>query len=473
MTRLLLSISLAVLICCNVSARQAESLQSAANQAATNQLIDVLVNDMDELIPGQYAPDSESAIRLREIAKAYLARNEQKVGQLLGELTTSQPEVPPRDLLLAGLAYATNNPNNGRVLLERGAVKDGSHPGFPLAFARLALLQNRYYDSITLAEKAREANQASRFPPAVKRFYEVESVALLTVIEMRRNEFKAAENYAQQWAELAPKDDKMFLAAAELKFKQGKTEPASNLLDQRSVGKKIEFPSAVILGKWFQAGGNSDEHAKWITKGFRENPESKLAQIEYAVVLLRTELFDEALEVVKKYEAAHGVTPDSELVRGRIAFSREDYQTAGKLFSKLFQLQPNNFEHAYLNTLAMLENPDQEVKRQAVPLAQRAFQLFPNNQSATALLGWALVNTDNVEQGSQIIKRAQAMGGMLPDTAYFLAHVMQLEDRKPQAIRILDQVVGAPGIFLFRSRAKSMLQDLMMKNSLPSPGGDN
>lgn len=448
---------------------QNDSLQTAANQTAANRLVDVIANDLNELIPGDYEPESDSANRLIEIANAYVSRNEQKVKQLLDELAAAEPTAPPRELLLAGMAYATNNPNNGRIQLERGAIRFKKHPGFPLIFARLALLQNRFYDAVSLAEKARTINQDSGLSDEIRKFYDVGSVALLTVVEMRRNELSVAEDYARQWASLAPSDDKMLLASAEIKFKQDRIESATEFLEQRNAQKKTDFPTEVIIGKWYQSDGKTGLQATWITQGFEKYPNNKLAQIEYAVVLLRSEKFEQALDVVKTYEAANGATPDSELIKGRIAFSREDYKTSYELFSKLSKLQPNNFEHAYLNILAMLENPDAQIKQQAVPLAQRAYQLFPNNSLAVALLGWALVKTDNVQQGGEIIKRALDMGGMLPDPGYFLAVVMHQDGRTAQASQILEQIVTTPEIFLFRSRAKGLLESITLKNSLPNP----
>ncbi len=461
---------LAVSITVSSGWSQDNSLQTAANQAAIERLAKTLVTDMDELIPGEYAADSESRKILVDIARAYIERQQSVVETRINDLRAVDPNVPPTELLLAGLAFATNNPSAGSVLLERGAIQYRQHPGFPLAFSRLALLQNRFYDSVALNEKAIAVNQTSTMDARLKKHYRTESVALMAVIEIRRNELANAEKFAREWEQLAPQDDKMLLASAEIRFKQQKLESAVAFLQQRSAAKQAEVPTEVVIGKWYQVQGDNNNYSKWIGDAYQKAPQNKLIQIEYAAVLLRQEKFDETLKVISDFEKTHGETFDSRLIKGRIAFSNQNYRQSSSILADLFRQQPNHFESAYLYVLSLLENPDDAIKKQAVVVAQRTYQRFPNNQLALAAMGWALLNTGSIEAGGELIQKAATSTRLLPDTAYFLAEFMSSQNRNAQAKRILEPTLASTDVFLFRARAQALLEKIRSQDNLPNPG---
>lgn len=463
-----------------VQTAQAPAARPAARQTdqlteeQRKQLSQRLAQELDDLIPGIYADGSKEKQKLEQATAFFIKLNEEKLRSTLSELAAADPNVPPQELLLAGLAYATNNLARGKAILEQSSVRHRNHPGFPLAFARLAILQNRYFDAIALAEKAQTVNRSANISVEAKSFYESEILDVLTTTELRRNELKQAEQNALKWEQLDPKEDKMLVATAEIKFLQNKLDKSVAYLNRRSDTLANEFPTEGIVAKWYLAKSDVDNYSKWIQQAFDKHGNNGFVQVEYAAWLLRKEEFSKAMSVLKSFESKSGETAQSKIIKGRIAFSQQQYASAEPIFADLFQRQPNNLEHMYLYALALLENPDTQKQRQGAQLAQRNFQLNPGNQLTSSILGWALYKTGSKEVGRDLLMRTAEAGNMLPDTAYLVAQMMAEEGRASQAKIILSPFINTPAIFIYRARAKELLATLGSDSGtdaeLPGPG---
>lgn len=454
----------------NRAPQQQPSSELTAEQR--QQLTQRLAKEMDDLIPGEYADQSKQKQKLNEAANFFIDLDEKKLRSSLSELASMDPNVPPQELLLAGLAYATNNLTRGKAILEQSAVQHREHPGFPLAFARLAILQARYFDAAALAEKTQSLNRSSRLSAEAKSFYELEILDVLTSVELSRNELPQAQQYVQRWEQIAPDNDKMLVSAAEINFLQDKADQAVAYLNRRSRKAADELPTEGILAKWYLARGDIEQYGKWVRQGFEKHKTNRFIQVEYAAWLLRQEDFTQALAVIKKYESGGGETTQSKLIKGRIAFSQQQYGSAETMFADLFQRQPNNLEHMYLYSLTLLENPDKRKQQQGAQLAQRNFQLNPTNQLTSSILGWAMYKTGNKEVGGELLSRIAEAGKLLPDTAYLVARMMVSEGRASMAKTVLDPHVKSPAIFIYRARAKELLTSLNSSDgagNLPGP----
>ncbi len=436
---------------------------------AKKTLVDQLVMELDQLIPGEYTEDSARRVQLIEIANLFAEGNEPGLRDKLTELSAADPNVPPQDLLLAGMAFESNNSLQGKLLLERAGTLDRQHPGIPLAFGQLAISQGRMFDAQTLIEKAQSLLQASELGAEAKRFYELAALNSLTIVEIRRNELKRAREVAKQWEQLAPDDDQMLLTTAEIEFLLEKVDAAQSLLERRSEKQLAEIPTEIVLAKWFRNKNDMENYAKWVQAAWSKDPANPLTQLEYAAWQLRLDEFDTAAAAIESYEAKNGESLESQGLKGRIAFSQEDYAAAESWFAALYRQQPNNFEFSYLYVLSLLESNDPQKLQQAVTIAQRNYQVLPNNQLAAASMGWALLKIGKLDLGQQLLTQASKAGDMLPDTAYFLAAMMIDQNRNLQAKVLLDPFLNSKQIFLYRSVANRLLKEIDSGEDLPDP----
>ena len=465
----LIATAIVLLVAATATTLPAQTQNAGDNDQNRQKIFDRLEKEINDLIPGEYAEDSPEKAALGDIVYAFMASNQSKISESLTKLIKLDPKVPPRELLLAGLAYASNSPVSGKALLEQAAIRQPDHPAIPLAFARLALVQGRYFDALACIEKTQRTNSASKLDAELKKEYELACVDSLTIIEIRRLELQSAENYARQWEALAPKSDKMFLASAEIKFLQERIDEATAYLNQRSADKQFEAPTEVIVAKWYQSKNDVVNYGKWMESAYKKTPENPVTQLEYAAWLIRREDFENAERILDEYESKNEKSMQTMLVRGRVAFAKEDFVTSQNVFTQLVQQQPGNLEHVYFLILTLLESKDTNQIQQAVQLAQRTYQAYPNNQLSMATVGWALYVAGNKEVGQELILQAKNMGQTQPDTAYFLAKTLVDGDRKAQAKIALSPFLKSPAVFVFRKRAQKLYDSLQSSDDLPDP----
>ena len=445
----------------------------AAQPAATEPdpaLLQRIAEEIESIVPRAYADGSEEKQLVQKIATAYLQRKVSVSFKLLDELSRLDQTLPPRNLILAAMAFATNNPLQGRNLLERVGADHREHPGVSLAFSRLALLQGRYFEAMSLALACNEFAKSSNNEEVTKKYYITESCNTMTVIELRRNDLDRAEEWARKWAELDPTSNEMLIASAEIAFQRGDYEKSEQQLRRRDSEAVSELPTEVILAKWFRAKSDYKLLEKWATDANQKYPENPVVQLEYAGWLLRCGRYDEVEKIVVAFESKNGESLDSASLRGRLAFGRQQFAKATADFARIYQQQPNNFENSSLYVFALLETGSQESLQQAFGIAQRNYQAFPNSQLAVLAMSNTLAKMGRAAVADQLLERAARMGNIMPDTAYFMAEKLNREERGLQAKIMLDSFMDSRDTFIYREKAKALIESIGTGDAtLPEP----
>ena len=92
-----------------------------AEQQQTEKMFKQLVQELNNLIPGDPASNPEQQKVIGDAVKAFQARDAKLVIELMTAQSLTDPNFPPADVMLAGLSFAIQDPKSGRVLLERAA----------------------------------------------------------------------------------------------------------------------------------------------------------------------------------------------------------------------------------------------------------------------------------------------------------------------------------------------------------------
>lgn len=464
--------SIAILVCqfcAHDSTAQTASDDAGAGVADSTAMVQRIAVEIESLLPKKYAEKSDEKKLVMQVARALIVeRQAPKAIKLLEELALKDPSLPPKNLILAGISFATNNAQQGRSLLERVGADYREHPGVSLAFSRLALMQGRYFEAMALAENANELAQSQQHDEAVRTYYSIEAYNSMTVIEMRRNDFGRAKDLAQKWAALDPGNNEMFLTTAEIAFQSQEYSKSVELLDRRAEATKQKLPTEIVMAKWYRSKSDFKSLELWVTKAVKKHPENPVVQLEHAAWLLRVGKYDEVESVVTAFETKNGASLDSLSLKGRVAFGRGNYDLAAEQFGQIYSRQPNNFENSSMYVFSLLETQGQQNNQQGINLAQRNFQTLPNNQLAALAMSVALKKAGKANLSSQLLERAARMGEILPDTAFFMASKLNGDGRGLQAKIMLDSFMESRAMFLYRERAQELI-DSIGADSLPEP----
>ena len=446
------------------------SERDAAN-ANRQRVIQTIVEELAALIPGGVDAGTDQAKGLLEIANRFVERDGKGLEEALDKLEQIEPALPPRGLLMAGIHFVLNNGQVGQQLLEQAAVKHPDHPAISLAFARLAIAQNRLTDALALAEKGvrQLESAADTLNETQRRHYQLQLLDVRSLVAMRQGRYDDALQRVQQWETLKADDPKMLIKRAEIEFHRGNIETSQEYIAKFRSVTPNSLPSELILARWYRAKGDLDGLATWIQKAANQYPDNDTVQLEYANWALGNEDFTRASKAIQDVEARSGESPTTQLMKGRIAFAQGAYGLAETIFDELNQQQPNSFDIANMLGLSLAESADPEKQTRAIQIAQRNLQSLPNSQVAQAALGWALLKKGDLQNARAIFTRVARMPQLAPEIAYFMASLLEQEGKTAQAKIVLEPALEQQGLFLYRKPAEELKVRLEGTTDLPEP----
>lgn len=431
------------------------------NRAA---LLERLTAEVAALTPGNL---EQPASLKGEVSAAIALLFEGKVEPLrqkLEELRTAHPQLPPVQLTMAAIYFALNNAGEGLRLLEEVATAHPELPTVYTAFSRLAIVQRRRTDALALLDKARAKVDGGAWSEQERSHFELAWLDAMSDLMMLRRDFGEARKYLDQILSRKADDSRTIMRLAEVDFSQDKQADSLKRL-QRFSELNPERPSPeLMMASMYAAAKRLAEADEWVEKARQAQPENPKVLLDYASWMLDREKFSEASSAL---DALGKLNPDQlagKLLRAKLAFASRDYVTAEKMLGELRVSDPGNPDVANLWALALAENPDEGKRQRAVEVAAQNSQLQPQNPMAAAILGWALLRQNDQKQAEEWLGRASQGQRLTPEMAYFLAKFLQASGEKEQALKLVTQALEQPGLFLYRTSARELRQELINAN---------
>ncbi|MFT5300634.1 MAG: putative Zn-dependent protease [Mariniblastus sp.] len=442
----------------NSAASQGTASQDA-NTDASRQAFGKLVIELDNLIPGSIQEDPEQKKVVEEAVTAFQLRDANRVIEILEIQNAKDPDFPPTDLLLAGLTFATNDTQSGRVLLERAGIKYPNSPAVYSAFARLAINEGRTVDGLALLEKMTRTLVDTKLSEKAKAFYNMQLLDGMSDVAMRQLRFDDARKYLSELRRLFPQNSKALMVSAELEFKEKNIDKAVEFLKQLRARIPQTRSPETIIGSWYQRINEPAEAKTWILKAASNYPKNPQVQLEVAAWAVNEELFPTASAAIKQAEI-NGETPLSKSLKAKIAFANGSYAIAESHYEALSKMQPDNIDSANMYALSLIESNEPNKKKLALEIANRNFRALPNNVVSQATLGYINLRMGDVEQAKAALGRALQTNNASPEIRYFGATVLKAINQPENARTVLQSALDHKGLFLYRTPAQKLMSEL-------------
>ena len=446
--------------------RQAQANQR--NQVANSKL---LFDEIENLIPGGVEEGSATEKEIRKAIDAFLKSDVKKTTEILELVATAEKDksdFPPQELLVAGMWFASKNPQRGLLMLEKTAVENPNYPGIFSAFARLAISQNRLTDALALLEKADRLLKSEEFSEVEKNHFRNIYLDAMMDLSMRRENYKMAREFANRCQELEPDTPKVLLTLAELEFQEGKIKSSREYLTKL----KEVFPTArvpeLILAGWYERKSDADNTEKYVRMAAESYPDDQTVQLQFADFSIEREEFKNAQSALEKIERARGENRFTLALKAKIAFANEAYGLAQTHYEKLVKLAPRDANLINLYALSLAESENEEEKKKAYSIALQRYQQAPNSPLSIASLGWISWKLDNKQQAQQLLQRAAQTPRLAPEVAFFLATTLHSQEKSQQAKLILAPALESKKFFFYRNAAKRLMKEIDA-SSLPAP----
>lgn len=454
----------------------ASSALGANQQESRQRIVETLMAEANEMIPGDVDSSPERKTAALGYVNAFVDGDGEKVISLIKAQKQTDPLYPPTELIVAAMQFAVNNGAVGRQTLEKAALENPEYPGIFIAFARLAINENRQSDSLALLEKAKRLVDSGSWSEVENQHFQERYLDSLADVMMRYEKWNEANAILNQLEQISSGKPKTLVRQAEIAYRQQDADRSLRLLSQFSSkmadeGTESRRPE-LMLATWFNRDGKTDEAQKWVELANENYPDDVDVMAEYADWMVGRERYADARIAIERIVKAKGETVATKFIKGKIAFAQGGYGLAEAHFSELSLREPGNFELANLWALSLIESRDQEKRQKALQVAQRNVQVQPNNGVALGILGWVFYKLGDPNQAQNWLNRAAQTRVNSPEISYFVATILSEQGQTAQAKQIIDAAVKHQGVFLYREPAVELQKSLAKKeeaNELPTP----
>ncbi len=430
---------------------------NAASEA--EKIVNALFKEISDLTPGG-TNDKSLRAGITEAIQTFLAGDGVKANEQFDVLHEKFPLLPPSAFLMASLYYSTGNAQEANRRLEEAAETDPELPSIYNAFGRIAISQNRMTDALVLLEKSQAVADAGTFSEVEMAFFQKNHEDAMADLMLIRNDFGSARKYLESLIAKYPNMTKTIYRLAQLDFRQGNTDAALKQLENfKRFSPGARVPELMIASMLVQ-GDKEKEAGAWVDKALAKYPNDNKVLLEYVDWMIAHENF----EAVDKILASNGEKisnlPAVVMLKGKMAFARQQYEEAESFFSELRATEPSNIEVSTMLAIAMAERNDPGKLEKAVQMATQNMQLQQQNAIVMAVLGYLLLKQEKVQLAGEWLNRASASGNVPPETAFYIASFLQKQGDKVRATELVNSALSNKGLFLYRLPAQQLQKEL-------------
>ena len=437
------------------------SIAAQTNQEAVKRATENVRQAISVLIPGGIVEGTERKAQLDAVIDKFGRGLARDAMEDLKRICAADSELPPPEIIMAGLTFAIGDNKSGIALLENGATRFPDYPGVYLSFAQLALNAGRVTDASLHADKTASLLESTEFTAAQKEHFLKQYYEIAASIFSRRKQDAQANEMLERLQAVTPDRPFYFFSKAELAFRAGDSDTALEFLKKHAKSIDSKNLPELTLVDWLKNTGKTDPAEKLLIDTVASNPGDAPAHMMIARMYLANENFPAASDAIRSFEKLNkGETNQSIDIKGRIAFAGGNYELAEAHFRSLNARTRNDLSTQNIYALSLIESKDPKDQQLARQFSGRVVDRMQNNPLALASLGYICLKTGESELAGKLMQTAVMNRPKTPEISFLLANWLIETNQKDQAKLILQEAVDAKGLFLYRSAARRLLATL-------------
>ena len=439
----------------------ANPASSQPNQEAVQRATANVRKAISVLIPGGIVDGTERKTQLDAVIDKFGRGQARDAMEDLKRLCAADSELPPPEIIMAGLTFAIGDNKSGITLLENSAARNPDYPGVYLSFAQLALNAGRVTDASLHADKTASLLENAKLTDAQKEHFLKQYYEIAASIYSRRKQDARADEMLERLQAVTPNRPFYFFSKAELAFRAGDSDKALEFLKKHAASIESKNLPELTLVDWLKNTGQTEPAEKLLVDTVANNPSDAAAQMMIARMHISNENFPAASDAIRNFEKLNkGETNQSIDLKGRIAFAGGNYELAEAHFRSLNARTRNDLSTQNIYALSLIESKDPEDWKLARQFSGRVVDRMQNNPLALASLGYICLKTGETDLAKRLMQTAVMNQPKTPEISFLLANWLVETNQKDQAKLILQEAVDAKGLFLYRSAARRLLAKL-------------
>jgi tetratricopeptide (TPR) repeat protein len=376
----------------------------------------------------------------------------------------STDSLPAVEVFLGKLFAAYNQPADALAVLEQYTNQSPEDPEAFVTMGNIALKSGRVIDAWLHLQHAQRLIGQNRLPEGRKAFVLPVLIELQASTAERRKFWDEAEKLFLQLARLKPELNYPTWRAGRIKVMAGQIEQGFDLMHSAHQ-KDPKLPPASLsvaqtlhdTSDWINNPELAAQVEAWYKRSVTENIENSEGWASYLKWLI---LSDRPVDVVDAFDS---LPPESRqdrellLMRGLAARYLGDLVTAEQIFSAAHQANPQDIEIADQLALVLIESSDEAKRGRALQLAERNLRQLPQAEVTVATAAWIQLKLGAVDVADRLLSQLAARGNLSPQTAFYIADLMDRSGQTEESRQLLTIAVESPGIFPQRAQVKRRL----------------
>jgi tetratricopeptide (TPR) repeat protein len=417
---------------------------------------------------------SETGPKYSDIDKAiqFFTNRDVTNARLLIETAKSKdPSLPPIDVVMAKLYFASNNAAGGRASLERAVLETPSDPEAYLILAEQAVQQGRFIEAESLYDKAIGLLDKFTENAKRKRNFQIAARAGRTLIYERRKDWPAAAADMQELLKVDPKNaaahyrlgralfmQKQYPAGYK-EFEAAQAEDKNKTMPSPDVSAALHYDQLSQQAEGAEATEMQKKAQQFFDRAIKKSDAPTL--VAYAQWLIKNDNLEKAEAALAEARKANPDVLNLLVLSGITARMREQYKPAEDFFMDAVRISPANTDTLNQLALLLIAQPDPAKRQRALEFAGISSRLNEQSADAQVTLAWVLSQLNQPANAEQALRNAMQLGNLSPDSKYLIAKM--LLERNPNTARQLLQDAlqnDSNLIFVNRQDAKKILESL-------------
>jgi tetratricopeptide (TPR) repeat protein len=439
-----------------------------AGQATTNPSEFLIGNAVSDASSPQYQDVADAITRFRN-------NDVSGARELLARARQNNQKLPPVEIMMARLWAVSNQLNNFHVELEKAVMTYPDDPDAYLYLAELALAEHRVTDAESDLMRAKDLIAKYQANQKRKRNFDIRYNASMAAVAEERTQWSEAMPHLEAWLKLDPDNAAAHARMGRALFQMGRPTDAYNEYDAAlKIDPKSINPYIALAGLYEQTKDRTNA-AKSISYAVQKNPKDLNVHLQAARWGLATNQLNEA----QKYaDDALKIDPDSlegKILRGIVARMTGDMKTAETRLQAAVVQAPANIDASNQLALVLIESPDKDKRDRAAQIAEynlrATTQNGRTNPEVAATYAWVLYKLGKTAEAGQILAQIQQAGNISPDTAFYIAKILEDQDKIDGAIYVCEKALESPVPFAQRQATADLLDKLKKKKDAKDKGG--
>jgi tetratricopeptide (TPR) repeat protein len=283
-------------------------------------------------------------------------------------------------------------------------------------------------------------------------------VEMQASVAEQRQLWDEAEELYKRLGTLMPEKSYPLWRQGRVRLQRGRTAEGIQMM-ATARKQTADLPSPELTAALFFAEKSDATQAEeWFRAAIRKETNDPVRWHEYLKWLLIRERASDAAGLFAKMPSEAKSARNVRVIEGLVARFQGDLGKAELIFSELTQADTNDAEAADQLVLVLIESADEGKRGRALQLSELNLRRANSIQNVIATAAWVQFKLGAVDVADRLLGQLAEQAALQPQTAYYVARVLEAKGQSEDAKKVLKAAVDTPGIFVERAKARQELK---------------